>query len=328
MNERDLADRFNADVQAILHENEQMPSEPLPSDYCQTLEMACTLAATDFSAESTVRHALRRRLLAQIDTGQEMLPPKHLGSRSRFWSKRRGWALSTILLIALIITTLGWGWPDALNAVAASIEGFVCSLPLGRYTSVRQVGPEEATPTEIPLFPSPPLVVWEGDRLIIQTAAGRFGSDAALLNQDEAVRRLGSLDKVQEAVTFHLQRPAYLPPGYSFREVMITPIDKVLLFYGGSEGDIVLVQTPVGEQAGSETERADGEIEGVRSVSVSVVEVEVITNAPIEALTLNGQQAAWVGNRALMWEDQGINFVLGGANLGLAEVMRIAGSLE
>ena len=73
---------------------------------------------------------------------------------------------------------------------------------------------------------------------------------------------------------------------------------------------------PVGEQPGGDPEHPFYAV------------VEMLTDEPIDTITLSGQPAAWVENRALMWEDDGMNFILGGPDLNREEALRIAVSLE
>ena len=94
------------------------------------------------------------------------------------------------------------------------------------------------------------------------------------------------------------------------------PLHRALLVYAGPGEDIILLEMPVGEQASSDPQRPLFAV------------VEMLTDESVESTTFDGQQAAWVGDRCLMWEAEGINFILGGTGLDLAEAIRIAQSLR
>jgi outer membrane protein assembly factor BamB len=67
MNKRELADRFSSDVDVLLHEAGVTDPKPTVPEYDDMLDLARTLATTDFSQRSQIRHSLRRRLLNRID---------------------------------------------------------------------------------------------------------------------------------------------------------------------------------------------------------------------------------------------------------------------
>lgn len=67
MNKRDLADRFSSDVDVLLHEAGVTDPKPAAPEYDDMLDLARTLATTDFSHQSQIRRSLRRRLLSRID---------------------------------------------------------------------------------------------------------------------------------------------------------------------------------------------------------------------------------------------------------------------
>ena len=73
MNEPDWADRFNCDVDSLLNDAGRTDSEPTPTEYRQTLDLARTLATTDFSTESQVRQELRHRLMNRVGAQGERL---------------------------------------------------------------------------------------------------------------------------------------------------------------------------------------------------------------------------------------------------------------
>jgi hypothetical protein len=316
MNEPDWADRFSRDVDNFLNEAGRTDCEPTPTEYRQALDLARTLATTDFSTESQVQQSLRRRLLNGIGAGEERQQRKGYIMRTFFWQRYPAMALAAVILTALLVVILVW--PGALTAAAQSIENFVQSLSLGPHTSVYQVSPELATthPTKAP--PATPEVKQRSDGWTIRTAIGNFGGNV-LPGHDATVRRFDTFDEAQAVTSFNLRRPGYLPADYALREAMVATGGTIFLFYGGPEGDIILVQWPVSDR---------GDKLSDNQTATTVFMIGTLTDKPIEEVAVNGQSADWVEGHSLMWEADGVSFTLGGANLSLDEATRIAESLE
>jgi hypothetical protein len=211
-------------------------------------------------------------------------------------------------------------WPGTLTAVAQGIESFVRSLVLGWYTAVYQVGPEQAAPAGR-TAPATSVVERQDDGWLIRTSIGDFGG-SVLPGRDVTVQRFGTFDEAQAAAHFGLRQPSYLPAGYALREAMIAPNGSAFVFYGGPNGDIILVQMPVGEQ------RVSSEAGHVTTTQITTTEVLMLTDKPIESVTLDGQPAGWIEGRGLQWEAGGVSYTVGGANLSLYEAIRFAESLE
>jgi hypothetical protein len=113
MNEQDWADRFSRDVDSLLNEAGRVDSEPTPTEYRQALDLAHTLATTDFSAESRVRQALRRRLLNQIGTREGWQLRKEYTMRTFFWQRRSTVTLTAVLAVFLLSTLVLAIYPPA-----------------------------------------------------------------------------------------------------------------------------------------------------------------------------------------------------------------------
>ncbi len=309
MNKQDWADRFSHDVDRLLVEARRTDLKPAPTEYRQALDIARTLATTDWSAESRVRGALRRRLLDKIEAREVGSLQKENPMRTIFGRQHPVLSLVALGLVALFVMALAW--PGALIAAAHGIEDVIKTLVIGQRTSIQQVTPNQDTFSEE--LPATPVVEQRGNLWIIRTAAGNFGGNVPP-GHEVAIRRVQTFDEAQAGVPFKLRQPEYLPAGYTFREAMLAPHDLVLLFYDGPGGDIVLVQMPVSDRPGGDSD-------------VVSPAVNTLTYSPVVSVTLNGRPAGWVeGN--LMWEADEISYTLGGNELSLDEAMRIAESIK
>jgi len=314
MDERELADRFNRDVDDLLNQSGRTDSVPAPNEYRQALDLARALAGADFSDESRMRQAVRRRLLDQA-RAREVESARKEHSMSTLLRRHPIVGLAAAVVVVVLAATLIW--PGALSAAAQVVGNVVRSLTIGPNTQVQQINPASVPTTPRPR-PAKPEVSYSGDMWVIRTPIGNFGGNA-LPGGDRSVRRYGNLADAQADAAFVVRQPETLPAGYVLREVMVTPADWVFLFYDGPDGDLVLGQIPVGERSRSEA----GNVGSVTSVMVGT-----LTDQPIESVTLNGRPATWVEGLGLMWEADGVSYVLGGAGLKLDEATRIAESLR
>src|SRR3990170_285772 len=114
MNERDLAERFNQDVDRLLKVAGRTDAEPLPAEYRQALDVARRLASTDFSPESRSRLALRRRLLSRMDAQENLRKEKPMRTYPQLRLRRPLYfAVSIALALLLAVTFLIPGGPAA-----------------------------------------------------------------------------------------------------------------------------------------------------------------------------------------------------------------------
>lgn len=105
MNEPDWADRFSRDVDSLLNQAGRTDSEPTTTEYHQALDLARTLATTDFSAESQVRQELRRRLLNRISTRGKRQQPNAYPVR-RFFQGRHSIVILAAVLTVFLLSAL------------------------------------------------------------------------------------------------------------------------------------------------------------------------------------------------------------------------------
>jgi len=306
MNERDWADRFSRDVDSILNEAGRTHSEPMPTEYRQALDLARTLATTDFSAKSQVRQALRRRLLNQIDMREGWHRRKEFAMRTFFRQRHPAVILASVVLAVLLVVTLAW--PRALTAAAQGVYNVLQRIIVGPNTEVVQIEPQDE-----PHEPGPgPLHTWT-----VVTEIGAFGTNV-LPGVDPTVRSVTDFKEAQELTSFHLRAPAYLPEGYTLREIRLVPGNAFLFydFYDGAVHDIILVQTQVGLQPSDDP-----------NVSVGV-KAGWFTDGSLKEVDLDGRPAAWIDSHSLTWEADSVSYTVGGLDLSLDEAIRIAESLK
>lgn len=328
MNEQDWADRFSREVDSLLNEAGRTDSEPIPTEYRQALDLARILATTDFSAESRVRYTLRRRLLNQIGTREGWQRRKEYVMHTFFRQRHPAVILTTVILAAFLVVALAW--PGALTAAAQGIEAFVQSLWLGEHTVLHRIAPEQVMELGdgqlaiegVPVDDHQPQIELrqrlEDERLTIEGVPADESEVKTSVEIAEEGReihyiewlRFDTIEEAQEAASFTLRLPEYLPEGYAFSEALVIG-DLIALHYDGPSGKISLGQEAVGEEPG-------------KIVSYGVVSV---SEAPVQKVTVNGQDAGWA-ECVLVWEADGISYRLSGPSLSLEEAIRIAESLE
>lgn len=90
------------------------------------------------------------------------------------------------------------------------------------------------------------------------------------------MQRFDTIKEAQEAASFTLRLPHYLPEGYAFSEAVVIG-DLIALHYDGPGEKISLGQAAVGEEPG-------------KIASYAVVSV---SEAPFQKVTVNRQDAGW-----------------------------------
>jgi hypothetical protein len=313
MNEQDLADRFSREVDGLLEKAGRTDAEPRPTEYRQALDLARRLSRTDFSAESRARQTLRSWLLSRVGVRENLRKEKPMRTYPQLKLRRPLYfAVGIALALLLAITFLIPGGPAA---AAYNVSTNAKLIVLGTYSRAQQI---EAFVTGKPM----PDGTWN-IRLFKGVGVGGNG----LPGTNPQVRSVTTLEAAQELVSFHLRVPDYLPEGYALREVKVAPVwtgpgaslfpsnPSAYMFYGGPGADIVIGQSPVGRMTSDDPNVAVGTF------------FTFGTNGPLEAVTFKGRPAAWA-EPVLNWEEEGVNYIVGGPDMRLEEVLRIAESLK
>lgn len=300
MNETYLAEHFSRELDRLISQTERTPTSGAPAEFQQALQVAENLAQLDFSTESRQREALRRRLLAQAHRTQEA----HM--KTLRWRRAMTWSIVGTAALLLLVLTLFY--PGGLAVAAQNIYGAIRSIVLGEYSRALQTAPVAGSDSA-----ALPPDVWK-----IRTEIGNFAGNAPP-GVEPTVRSVTTLEEAQAIANFHLMTPTDLPEGYTLREVKLAPIGGthwVLSFYGGAAHDIILVQMPIGPQLSQKHDELIGIFSGF------------VTDGALEETDLDGRPAAWANGHSLMWEANGVNYIVGGLGLTLEEAKQIARSLH
>jgi len=316
MNEKEMADRFISEVDNMLNEAGRCEDNLPGTTYHQTLHTARFLVEADFSPESKIRDSLRQRLVNIVGAREKWNRRKEFSMR--FTILKRHPILSFAIVLLMAFFTVALISPKTAAAVAQEVANFINKLELGNFTSIRQLDPEWASEHPQPPPTGKTEIEYRDDLWTLRTPIGNFGGNPPP-GRENVIHKYDSLSDTQDMATFGVLSPAYLPEGYSFREGMIAPSDWVFLFYDGPQGDIVLAQIPVFTRTESQTKN---------TITTYTNAVGMVTDDPIHETLVNGIPAGWIEGNGLIWESEGISYMLGGVNLGLEETLLIAESLE
>lgn len=316
MTEDERVRRFQADIDQILDTGQAPPGEDGDGTYGETLATAARLAQADFSVESQVRDSLR----------QEITRRSAIDRRKKLFSWLMGFRAPRMYLLGptaavLVMLVVMLAWPGAVASAAESIERFVRQLVLDESTTVRQIDEDEAglglegaglgLEDDLNLIDDGGAVIWV-ERTTIRERAD-LPPDLPPVSESEIF-----LDVLtaQEHLAFPLREPDELPGGYSLDQVRVTPTGWALSRYSGPDGVILIAQVP---------QDASTILDSDRLVSTTV---EILTDSPIEEVTVNGRTAAWVEGQSLSWVEDGVAYTLSGGRLSLSQAVRIAESMR
>ena len=316
MDEQDWAYRFSHDVDDLLNKSGRVDFEPLTEDYRETLDFAHVLAKTDFSHESQERQSVRRRLLNSFDA------PAVLSDRGKQTEKPiqanrlRRRLLVSITSALVLLLAISFMYPRGPAEAAQRITEGLKIIVLGAYTTAERI---ESVVTGQPM----PDDSWD---VSLFPGVGVGGN--GLPGTHPEVHSFEDLTTAQEITSFHIQVPGYLPNDYRLKEIKLAPIwtgagallfpsnPNAYLFYVGPGPDVVIAQQPVGPQSIDDSGATVGQVIGFA------------TNGTIVEVNMNGNTAAWVDDRLLIWEQGGLSYMVGGLSLNLEEAIRIATSIK
>lgn len=134
MNERELADLFNQEWEAS-HSGAPRPGEALPEPVRQALDTAWKVSRTDFSAESRLRDATRRKLLLGQPSARTASPVRRgIGSSLAGWFGLAGFATAMVLLVLGLSWLIRSSLPSLTPLTSAAPSQVAALAPAGSPT--------------------------------------------------------------------------------------------------------------------------------------------------------------------------------------------------
>jgi len=316
MDEQDWAYRFSNDLDDLLSKSGRVDFEPITEDYRESLDFARTLAKTDFSHESQRRQTVRRRLLDSFNAPAVLRGSGKQTEKPIQANRLRRRLLVSITSVLVFLLAISFMYPGGPAEAAQRITEGLKIIVLGTYTTAERI---ESVVTGQPM----PDDSWD---VSLFPGVGVGGN--GLPGTHPEVRSFEDLTTAQEITSFHIQVPGYLPDDYRLKEIKLAPIwtsvgallfpsnPNAYLFYVGPGPDVVIAQQPVGPQSIDDSGAVVGQF------------ISFATNGTMAEVNMNGNTAAWVDDRLLIWEQDGLSYMVGGLSLNLEEAIRIATSLK
>jgi hypothetical protein len=309
VSDRDLIDRFSDNVDQLLQTGVWTdPVDTITDEYAGALSVAQTLSSIDFSKESKKRYTIRQRLLAKIDTRESWSHKvkERIFMHTLFQKHRGKPAYSVIILVVFLgILFANLIWPGSVVAAAQSAVSFVQRIWIGEFTSLNPFAPDQIVEME------DGTLAMQGESLDKNQTAGTVSQHEGFTVEFE-VLEFENLTEAQAILPFQLVQPSYLPQAYIFDYVKVIgegDLASANLHFTGPDGDLLLSQRPVGDQTG-------------KTVSIGLPEDYVV-----EPVQVNGQSATWA-EHVLMWEANGVSYLLSSPNLSLTDAIQIAESIK
>jgi len=153
-----------------------------------------------------------------------------------------------------------------------------------------------------------------GDIWTMDTPIGEF-QGIAPPGDEATIKEYTSLEEI-ESDWGHLHQPDYLPEDFVFRKARMAPQDSVYVYYAGPHSELIVAQA-----------RLEHSLEGTRLPSRAFA---TVTRKRIEWVPMGsaGETARWIEGHGLIWEKNGMSYLVGGPDLSLSEAERIAVSLR
>lgn len=215
-------------------------------------------------------------------------------------------ALSVIVLVGfLFMLFANLIWPGSVAAAAQSAAAFVQRIWIGEYTSIVPIAPDQ-------------IVEMEDGSLAMQSEYSIDNKTAAtesLYANDTVtfeIRQFDDLAEAQRILPFELSQPGYLPEAYAFDYVKVFgegDLASANLHFSGPDGDLLLSQRLIGGQTG-------------QTVSIGLPD-----DYAVESVPLNDQTATWA-EHVMMWEANGVSYLLSSPTLSMADAVQIAESIR
>lgn len=307
--EAEWADRFDQDVQTLLHSAGLTGQTDLPQDYLKALAVAQTLRSTEVTHLSRVRYSLRQRLIRSGEQPGVWSNKAYQGVHtmktglSKLTPARQALIVLTLLVLILSLSLT----IQPVRALAGQILGQVGFFNFTNETAV----PEE----------------WIGQE--------NFNSAAQSTSLPEEDLRGISESEAEQQVGFVLYTPAYFPECFTLNSRNIL---------AGQDTPMVLTAYHCpGQVSGYDAVFLN--LYQARLQGEPATEFPIGDAQPVE-ITVRGQKGLWIDQapigvqssregktelmpvNMLVWEESGFLFQLHSNKLSQEEMLRVAESLE
>ena len=339
MDEKGLADRLNRDIHTII-DGHALPEKETSGEYREMLELAQQLARNDMSAQSHVRSALKQRLLDRLRDQdlREAWATNSLKGNRTMRPKLRPIAFA---LTALIVFAIAIGFTPAGQAFAQNIWQQVGPLIIiNKPVPTQAAATFGATPTPLPgagtiSEPLPPLTG--------PTPGPGEGSGNDQPVDPNATPTPLPVDNIHEPLSdqmaleqygFQVLQPRYLPEDYLLSEHQVNRTQDgriVSIFVYTTESTafdgpyLSVQQSTYQEEAPIEFLVGDA---NVSQVTVRGTSATFIEDARLMTVRDEAGNNVTLPVDYLLWEEDGIFFLMDATQLTQEEMIRIAESLQ
>lgn len=336
MNEKEIADRINRDIDALL-EGRSLTNQGEPGEYSELMQVVRQMAHIDMSRQSRVRAALKRKLLSHLPDQnlRGTWSPQPDKGKNTMQSKTRAFVFALTALVVLILAAAAT--PPG-RAFAQDIWQRVGPLVIvNKPVYVQETAQYGATPTPLPgaegvLVPMPTPHPGEGTgQEVLAPDANASPTPLPLTTNFEPLDNQMAFEKYG----FQVLEPGYLPEQYALiteHQVNRTQDGNLVSIYVYSTASIAFDAPYLSIQQSTYEDKAPMEFM-VGDAKVSQVTVRGVTAVFIEDAHLMTVRDE-AGNNVtlpvdyLMWEEDGSFFVIDATQLSQEEMIQIAESLQ
>lgn len=324
MNEEMLIERLQHDVDHLLDGHTLSDTTSFGNEYHQMIETARLLVHHDMSSESQIQKTLRRELLVRISNQRREWSFKEKGN---YPMKTRSKLLAFVGVLATILLTAA-----ALPPVRAFAQEIINQM--GPFVVIAQDIPFDVTPAD---FTPTPLPGGPTGRPTTHSQAPTDGSgytsnEPTPVSPDPNVQIITG-EEALARFNFKMLTPSYVPEGFT----LINAPNNNVVFVGPGYINSSMVYTTVddaylgiGQSTFDQKDKIPfyvGEVD-VTQIKVRGKEAIFVKNAMMmTVLDANGQNITLPVNY-LMWEEDGLFFMMQTSKLTQDEVIKIAESLK
>jgi len=326
MREDQFMDRFSQDLDRIM-EGEYPQNQDMPGEYQEVLALAANLSQLDFCPDELNRERKRQQL---INAHLNHAIPKQ-SNQPRIWQAIWGKpALSAAAALVVLTLTLSIAFPGQITSAANNAADHIARvIHVGKYATVLKIDdngspaqdavmleveqdeemvdnansqPDGVISVSIPGYET-------SDNISVPCHTGVKTRALSLQVIDPEYVTYNTLTKAQEALSFKILTPKYLPTGYSFKQAQGLKETQayqkfVNLYYQGPGKDIVLMQR-VSESGDSAADKAGS-----------------------DSVRINDVDGVWSSPNCLAWTKAGVEYDLFANGISHEEALKIARSIE